>query len=187
MLATVLLFSHTSQAGIILMEDFNDGVADGWNLNAGSFPATLSADPVNATLALAIETAFTGPLGQIAETPSFDLSGATFAQIMFDFSRTGDPQATRWVDVEFWDGGAWSLVQRIVHNVTPATGLTYVVNSGLGVNNKFRFEGKADSGGSRVLFFDNVKITSDVPVPVPSSLLLLGTAALLLLGRRRLG
>jgi uncharacterized protein (TIGR03382 family) len=177
------VFRGLASAGLLLMEDFDDGVADGWNLAAGAVPATLVTDPVNSTPALGIET--TG-LQRIAETPSFNLTGATFVRIIFDFAAGGaSPQATRWADLQFFDGTAWIQIDRIRHNDPNATGLVYEITSGFSVNNQFRFVGKADSGSQRSLVFDNVKIISDVPAP--PTLALFAVAGLLLLRRRKSG
>jgi hypothetical protein len=86
-LALALGLSAGLQAQIIIDEDFESG-ATGWNLNAS--PGTSSTTIASQDLGLGDGTSnvlqiATGSFYQIAETPTFDLTGKTLATITFDY------------------------------------------------------------------------------------------------------
>lgn len=183
--AALLTAATTANGALIHSEDFNDNVANGWNLNAspGTSSTTLQTDPVNSTLSLHVDT---GPTYQIAETPTLDLSGASKVTIQFDYADE-DGGSTRFTELEFFNGSSWVLVKKFTQNTGSPDGFyTFDVTSGLAANNKFRIEGKnGGGGGNRAAFYDNIVIFTDDVIPEPGSLALLGLGGLLIGARRR--
>ncbi|HSP42786.1 MAG TPA: hypothetical protein VLO11_07950, partial [Luteolibacter sp.] len=107
----------------------------------------------------------TGSPYQIAVTPAFDLTAATTATIAFDY-KDEDGGSTRFLEVEFWNGSSWQLLQKISQTASYPDGrYSYTVTSGFSANSKFRFEGKnGGGGGTRSAYIDNLVITSDAIV-----------------------
>jgi hypothetical protein len=115
-------------------------------------------------------------------TNEFNLPGGTYAvTISFDFDAPADPsvQATRWVDIEFFDGSSWSDYDRIKQN-DAAGNYSFVYSASQ--TGQFRFKGKGDSGGTRYVMIDNVKITA---VPAPHALAVFGCGIIFLVTRLR--
>jgi alpha-galactosidase len=154
----------TPTGGLPLVENFENfgTTGTGWDLTTGTSDATILNDASKATggnFSLRIQT---GPSYQIAVTPAFDLSTATTATIAFDY-KDEDGGSTRFLEVEFWNGSSWQLLQKISQTASYPDGrYSYTVTSGFSANSKFRFEGKnAGGGGTRSAYIDNLVITSD--------------------------
>jgi hypothetical protein len=185
-LALALGLSAGLQAQIIIDEDFESG-ATGWNLNAS--PGTSSTTIASQDLGLGDGTSnvlqiATGSFYQIAETPTFDLTGKTLATITFDYGDTNGG-ATRFISVDFWDGSTWRDVSGNINHNTANGELSYDVTTTawFGTDNKFRFEGKnAGGGGQQNTYIDNVLITANgIPEPSVFALSMFGFGALWLL------
>lgn len=171
----------------ILTEDFESG-ATSWNLNASPGTSSTTIDSVDLGLGDGSSNVLriaTGSPYQVAETPTLNLTDATFATIVFDYGDTNGG-STRFMSVDFWDGSAWRDVSGNINHNTANQELSYTVTNAawFGSANKFRFEGKnSGGGGTQYSYVDNVLITSDaIPEPAIS---LLGVLGLLGLLRRR--
>lgn len=173
-----LIISTTAQSGVVYTENFDDGVADDWTLGQNTL---IDSDPINATPSLFIDT--DSPTA-VALTPLFDLRFIASATLMFDFSQPASPgpQATRWVDLDFFNGSTWVPLARLKQNSAATSGLSYTVTSGFTDANQFRFTGKGDSGGSRFVAIDNVSLEL---VSAPQTLAMFGVVGLLLVSLRR--
>lgn len=182
------LLALPATGATILTEDFESG-ATSWNLNAS--PGTSSTTIAGVDLGLGdgasnVLRVATGSAYQIAETPTLNLTDATFATITFDYGDTNGG-STRFMSVDFWDGSTWRDVSGNINHNTANQELSYTVTNvaWFGASNKFRFEGKnAGGGGVHYSYIDNVVITSDA-VPEPSVALLGGLGLVGLLRRRR--
>lgn len=174
----ILLFSSVSNAGIALSESFDDGTADGWTFDGNTF---IGSDPINATQALLIDTR--APIAS-AISPVLDLRWLASVTLSFDFAQPAEPvpQATRWVDVEFFDGNDWLRLARLRQNRSAEEDLSFTLTSGFSDMGQFRFLGKGDSGGNRFVAIDNVNVEV---VSAPQTLASFGVFALLLLSIRR--
>jgi hypothetical protein len=166
----ICLFANSTQAAMIFMEDFEGNVAPGWVLNGTSVENEM----------LVIDTL--SPK-RIATSPIFDLTAKSFLSISFDFDKPIDPspQATRWVDLELWNGSAWAFIDRIKQNAASGS-YFYEFTAGFTQNGQFRFVGKGDSGGNRLVLIDNVEVNA---VPAPHALAIFGFGLLLLAARWR--
>lgn len=190
-LVLLLAMAVELQAGVILYENFEDGVADGWNLNAAPGTSSTIIDTGGNTLdttANSLRVA-TGSLYQIAETPVFDLTTATYASIIFDYL-DDDGGATRFTTIDFFNGTSWVQLADFRQTAAfPDGRYTVTATSGFAVNSRFRFEGKNQgSGGQRNQWFDNIVIRTDADlptVPEPGSLVLCSLVGIAL-GFRRL-
>jgi hypothetical protein len=184
----VTLGCASVNAATIFTETFESG-ASGWNLNAS--PGTSTTDIVSVDLGLGdgasnVLRIATGSFYQIAESPTINLTDATFATITFDYGDTNGG-GTRFISVDLWDGSTWRDLSGSISHNTANGELTYNVTTvaWFGSGNKFRFEGKnAGGGGTQYTYIDNVVITSDA-IPEPTSALLGSLGLLALLRRRR--
>jgi hypothetical protein len=165
----ICLFASSAQAG--LMEyDFENDLPQGWTTNNDTYFE-------NGVLFISTNS----PAASVM-TNEFNLPGGTYAvTISFDFDAPADPgvQATRWVDIEFFDGSSWSDYDRIKQN-DPAGNYSFVYSASQ--TGQFRFKGKGDSGGTRYVMIDNVKITA---VPAPHTLAIFGFGIIFLVTRLR--
>ena len=188
---TVAVAATSAQGALIITENFESGAA-GWNLNAAPGTSTTTIASVDLGLGDGPSNVLriaTGSPYQIAETPTMDLSGATKVTLRFDYGDTNGG-GTRFISVDFFNGSTWTQIgSNITHNAANQANVLVNVTSGLGANNKFRFEGKnGGGGGTQYTYIDNVDIFTDdddTVVPEPGSLALLGLGTLMMVKRRR--
>jgi hypothetical protein len=176
------LFAGSSQAALILDEDFNDGVADGWNLNGlASVGDEVSLYGTESELALLIGTR--GGVPGVASTQIFDFRPYYQASISFDFRKLREGyQSTRWVTLDFFNGAGWVQLARLSLIAANDGAQAFTVNSGLGQFSQFRFSG--NSGTDKVIYasIDNVRITA---VSAPQTLALFFGALVMVVFVRR--
>jgi|GEM_PF-4375432 len=163
------LFAGSSQAALILEEDFNDGVADGWSLGGlASVGNEQSIYGTESELALLIGTK--GSDAGVAFTQVLDFRAYSQASISFDFRKLRDGyQSTRWVTLDFFNGADWVRLAKLSLIAANDGAQAFTVNSGLGQFSQFRFSGNA--GSDKVIYasIDNVRMTA---VSAPQTLAL---------------
>jgi hypothetical protein len=167
----ICLFASSAQAG--LMEyDFDNGLPTDWAINENTYLDNGI---------LFIDTRY--PIAS-ATTNLFNYSGTYAATISFDFDTPAGlgVQATRWVDIQFYDGSSWSALSEQYRIRQNANAGNYSFEYSGYNTGQFRFSGKGDSGGNFYVMIDNVKIAT---VPAPHALAIFGFGIIFLVARLR--
>jgi hypothetical protein len=168
----ICLFASSAQAGL-MDYDFENGLPQGWTIDNNTYFENG---------VLFIDTRY--PLASVM-TNEFNLPGGTYAvTISFDFDAPTEPgvQATRWVDIQFFDGSSWSALSNSYRIRQNADAGNYSFEYSASQTGQFRFSGKGDSGKTRYVMIDNLKITA---VPAPHTLAIFGFGIIFLVTRLR--
>mgnify|MGYP006273706065 CR=1 FL=1 len=138
------------------------------NSQAASTTATCAGSTINS---LQVE----GVDGAYALSPVLDASGATEVVVSFAYRRGDDsdcgntPEAADNLDVEYWDGSQWVVLDNYAGSTAPATftPTSYTISSGLTGQFQLRFRHQNGSGlGFDNYDFDDVQIfTTTCPSP----------------------
>ncbi len=152
-------------------EDFESGSIDlCWSVSDPSEVTVESNCGTNATSFLQINGGT-----HTTETNAIDVSGETAIEVTFDISNgCGDnSEAGEFLDVEYWDGAAWQLLESIDPSTIPndwTTTKSYNVSAGLTADFKVRFDRDAGTSGFDDLDIDNFSVDTPPACIVPTNL-----------------
>lgn len=142
-----------------------------WTTNNSQAAATTSTCAGSTINSLQVE----GVNGAYALSPVLDASGASEVVVSFAYRRGDDadcgntPEAADNLDVEYWDGSQWTLLDNYDGTTAPAvfTPVSYTITSGLTSQFQLRFQHQNGSGlGFDNYDFDDVLVfTTSCPSP----------------------
>ena len=187
--ATALVASSYAQTDVLPVEDFESGLPSGWTFSGSA----LVADPNGPMTTQVLHIDQGGSVEESAITPTFNLQAGTgtFLTVEFDYQFSVEGNATRFVNLQYWDNvnDSWVNMTKLARSatfnlVTDAT-FTATAAAAIGSDSKFRWLGKT-SGDSAQFYMDNVTVTTDAAaVPEPSAALLIGGLGVMFMLRRR--
>ncbi len=152
------------------LEDFESGSISCWSFSQSSQVNIDSNCSTNSGNFLQINGG-----NHTTETNTIDVSGETSIEVKFDISNgcgeTSDPGET--LDVEYWDGTTWQLLESINPADIPedwTTTKSYVINSGLTTDFKIRFNRLGGSEDFDDLSIDNLSVDTYISCKIPTDL-----------------